>query len=253
MKFTAEIPISAMKDIKTPFPFLIYHYFSLKGYQDPFPATQKYGIVDNGAFESTFGVVNAKKLKMPHHARYYCVIPDNFDNPLNIQVMKIQQFTKDKTMFVPHASCVEDYGFILSYFFSWVAKKKPKAQVLVGISYAEPFYSKNWIRAAFQRRKIVKRINNALEKIDAKKQIHIHLLGCRSIFELWLCRTFNRVISADSSLPVLHAMKGKKTRLWSKKLRQTAGFIQQDVNDKQKKLIQRNIDYVNKILGGPKC
>jgi hypothetical protein len=253
MLFTAEIPIPVMQDIKTPFPFLIFKYFNLKGYKDPFPVTNNYGIVDNGAFEATFGVVNSKKIVMPKHARYFCVVPDAFNEPINMQIAKIRTYVKDRTMFVPHASNITDYGFVVSYFLSYVNQKKPKAKVLLGISYAEPFYSKNWIKAAFQRRTVVKRINDALEKLDTKHQIDIHLLGCKSIFELWLCRKFNRIISADSSLPVLHALAGKKTHLWSKKIKQPAGFITMDVNDKQKRLIQRNINFVNKVLGGPKC
>ena len=254
MLFTSEIPVAVMDKIKTPFPFLIWHYFSNRKYKDPFPTSQRYGIVDNGCFETSTGVVKSNKIVMPKHARYFCVVPDKFGEPTFQQLAKMQTYVKNRTMFVPHARYVEEYGMLLSYYLSYVNKKLPKtAKVLLGVSYMEPFYSKNWIRAAFQRRFVVGKINTALEQLDKNHQIHIHLLGCKSIFELWLCRKFSRVISADSSLPVLHAMKGKKTRLWSKKIKQMAGFIDLEPNEKQTALIQRNIDYVNKILGGTKC
>lgn len=248
MLFTSEIPITAMDKVKTPFPFLIWHYFSNRNYKDPFPTKQQYGIVDNGCFETATGVVKENKIVMPRHARYYCVVPDMFGEAPSSQMAKIHTYVRNRTMFVPHAPDIHQYSLVLSYFLSYVSKKQPRAKVLLGISYMEPFYHKNWIRAAFERRMVVKKINDALEKLDTKHQVDIHLLGCKSIFELWLCRNFSRVISADSSLPVLHAMKGKKTRLWSKKIKQMAGFIELKPNEKQIALIQRNIDYVNKIL-----
>lgn len=247
MLFTSEIPIELMNKVKGDFPFLINTYMPKKGYKDYYKGT--YGIVDNGAFELAFGINDIiANLPMPSHKKYYCVIPDCFKDSLKIQLAKIKMFTKDKCMFVPHGQTRDEYLDALCGFIGFVKSKQQSKKinnVLVGISYHEPFYSKNRFVAAFQRRHIVKAVNTLLNKVDQDNIINIHLLGAQSVFELWLCRKFNRVLSADSSLPVLQGLNGRKTRLFTRKYPQRPGFIDTtNISDKTAKLIQDNINYI---------
>lgn len=249
MLFTSEIPIEIMDKVKGDFPFLINTYMLKKGYKDYYKG--EYGIVDNGAFELAFGINDIiANLPMPRHKNYYCVIPDCFKDPLKTQMAKIKMFTKDKCMFVPHGKTKDEYLDALCGFIGFVkskAKAKKINKVLIGISYHEPFYSKNRFVAAIQRQHIVKAVNKLLNKIDPDGIINMHLLGAQSVFELWLCRKYNRVLSADSSLPVLQGLNGRKTGLFTKKYPQVPGFIDTaNISDKTAKLIQSNINYVIK-------
>lgn len=259
MQFTSELPISVLNQIQLPYAFVIKPYLKNSRYEawvTKMKATNKYGIMDNGAFEKANGGKNII-VSTCHDRQFYNAIPDGKHLTMEQQKQKIATHYKGKTMFVPHANNPWDYLELCAYYCARITThnkhhpmQKP-ARGLIGLAYQQTFYSKNRWLAAFKRYRIASGLNKLLNKVNPENTINIHLLGTRSIFELWLCRNLNRVKSADSSLPVLHALAGIKTGLFTRKIKQPKDFILNPivVDIDTIDLIQRNIDYVCKKVG----
>lgn len=242
MLFTTEIPIAAIGKVKGEYDFLIAPYMKKKGYKAN--NTEGYGIMDNGAYEFEFGVLKGVP-KMPKHKEFYNVIPDSYNDSFLIQQLKLKKHGKDKIVFVPHANTRYEFLGLIAYWLAQSTLSKHQ-RMIIGINIRERWMSKNRFIAAFQRRTVVKMINKIIDEQGFNGRLGIHLLGSLSVFDLWICRKFVNVWSADSSLPIMYALNNKKIKMFSKKISQPEGFIDLKFTEEQMNLAQQNIDYIIK-------
>lgn len=245
MLFTTEVPIAAQRKVFGQFDFLIAPYMKKKGYGERH-RNAKYGIMDNGAFEYTFGVLKGQP-KMPKHPQYFNVIPDQYDATPFEQMAKLRTYGKGKAMYVPHALTKAAFLDLVADFLAY-ADRHPKHTLILGLAIREKWFGKNRFVAGWRRYQLAKQLDGIIRSHRLENHVGIHLLGSLSVWDLWLCRRLPSVLSADSSMPITTAIAGKKIGLFTRKYPQVHGFIDQPMTDEAMNLAQRNIDYIIKVL-----
>lgn len=236
MLFTSEIPISMMKaGVKGDYNFYINTYFQHPGYDYK---ESEYNIIDNGYFECIELGIPMKQWMPRKRGNSWRIIPEmqpdgmgGMHKGLSLAYMHVT----NRTIFVSHsdtlASSLQEY-----YSFTKFGEHA-NYETMCGLSYDEKWMGKNkWVRT-FRRWKMCRQMHRLGMKV--------HLLGCNSLFELWLCKKY--AYSADSSLPITAALAHKKLG-WFKKYRQFKGFIEHQATQEEIELAKRNIEKAIKVL-----
>ena len=237
MIITSEIPISGIKaGIRGQFWFLIETYMKKPGYIPKDCTLSGYSIIDNGYFEMVALGLKAKNVLPARRGQAFRVIPEK-GNATHL----VHRFIQDKTIFISHAA-TEDQAVAEYLMFAAEARKRAY-QVMFGITYDCEWFSKNPFIRAFQRYHLIRR----LSKLEGARAIPIHLMGCNSLFELWLCKRQFMVRSCDTSLPITAAIAGKKVG-WFKKYPQFKKFIDYKMTPEQIELGKKNMAKCIKVL-----